>query len=135
MIIGTGIDIVDIRRFSKIMEKNGDYFLKKIFTDNEIMVGKRYIEKRFVSYFSNRFAIKEAMSKAVGCGIGKYLKWHDIDIINNNLGRPIIVMNINIIEAINASNDLSLSIHDINIHTSVSDEKNYSIATVIIDKL
>ena len=87
MIIGTGIDIVEIGRFGKAVERWGENFLKKVFTDNEIAYSRN---RRFSEqHFAARFATKEAVFKAFGGG-GDIRKWTDIEVLNDDAGRPLI---------------------------------------------
>ena len=86
MIIGTGVDIVDIKRIEKIIE-NKPKFAQRVLTANEC---KRYNEltgRRQAEYLAGRFAAKEAFSKAWKTGIGK-LSFQDIEILNDPKGAP-----------------------------------------------
>jgi holo-[acyl-carrier protein] synthase len=88
MIAGIGVDIIEIDRIKKSVERNPK-FVSKVFTKNEI----EYLESRKMrpEYIAGRFAAKEAVSKALGTGIrGFDLK--DIEIDRNSLGKPIVVL-------------------------------------------
>ncbi len=88
MIIGTGIDIVEIDRFKETVKKYGNSFLKKIFTSNEISYSKK---RRFQDqHFAARFATKEAVLKAFGDNPGTIKKWTDIEVLNDKNGKPVI---------------------------------------------
>ena len=88
MIIGTGIDIVEIDRFRETVKKYGSSFLKKIFTNNEIAYSKK---RRFQDqHFAARFATKEAVLKAFGDTPGAIKKWTDIEVLNDKNGKPLI---------------------------------------------
>jgi holo-[acyl-carrier protein] synthase len=88
MKIGTGVDLIEVRRIKEAINKWQETFLNKIFTHREI----RYAhEKRF--YFENlaaRFAAKEAIFKAIG---NLNLRWQDIEILNNGEGKPLVYLN------------------------------------------
>ena len=88
MIVGTGIDIVEIDRFGKSVKKWGRGFINKIFTRNEIA----YSQKRRFSnqHFAARFAAKEAVFKAFGDDNASIRKWTDIEILNDKSGRPVV---------------------------------------------
>ena len=88
MIVGTGIDIVEIARFRKAKQKWGRSFLNKIFTKNEV----DYSKKRRVQdqHFAARFAAKEAVLKAFGEKISDIHNWQDIEILNDKSGKPYI---------------------------------------------
>ncbi|MCQ9206323.1 MAG: holo-ACP synthase [Omnitrophica bacterium] len=86
MIVGSGIDIVEISRFRDTRKKWGRNLLNKIFTEGEI----KYSEsRRFQSqHFAARFAAKEAVLKAFGDKLSSIRKWQDIEILNDKSGRP-----------------------------------------------
>lgn len=86
MNMNVGNDIIEIARIRSAIERHGQHFLDKIFTNNE----KEYCLQHAKSeiHFAGRYAAKEAISKALGSGIGELLHWHDIEIINDNAGKP-----------------------------------------------
>ena len=90
MIIGIGNDIIDIRRVAKVIERHGDRFLDRIFTDAERAKANRRAanEKMVVATYAKRFAAKEACSKALGTGIRRGVWWRDMGVINLPGGRP-----------------------------------------------
>ena len=124
--IGIGVDIVkNIRIESSIKNKN---FINRTFSKNEISISKKFTNK--TKYFSKRFAAKEAFAKALGTGFRNGLNFKDIQIVNDKLGKPSYLINSkikNLIQKKKAKNfDLFLSI---------SDEKDYSIAFTVIQKI
>jgi holo-[acyl-carrier protein] synthase len=90
MIIGIGNDLIDIRRVAKVIERHGDRFLDRIFTDAERAKANRRAanEKMVVATYAKRFAAKEACSKALGTGIRRGVWWRDMGVINLPGGRP-----------------------------------------------
>jgi holo-[acyl-carrier protein] synthase len=90
MIIGIGSDLVDIRRVAKVIERHGDRFLDRIFTDTERAKAERRAnnEKLVVATYAKRFAAKEACSKALGTGIRRGVWWRDMGVVNLPSGRP-----------------------------------------------
>ncbi|HOW36306.1 MAG TPA: holo-ACP synthase [Candidatus Omnitrophota bacterium] len=85
MISGTGIDIIEIERIEKAIERWGDGFLTHVFTDNEIAYAK---EHRFpAQHYAARFAAKEAVLKAFGDNA--HISWKDIQITNDKNGKPV----------------------------------------------
>jgi holo-[acyl-carrier protein] synthase len=88
MVKGIGIDIIDIKRIKNIAEKYGDKFFTRLFTDNEIKYCKSFSKSEL--HFAGRFAAKEAYSKALGTGISKDFGWKDIEILNDERGKPYI---------------------------------------------
>ena len=127
-ILGTGIDIVENYRLKKILLKKKSNFKKKIFTINEVA----YCEKKSnsISCYSKRFAAKEAFAKASGIGFRKNINFKDIEILNNTYGKPYISINKKIANKIKTL----FKVKKFNILLSISDEKKYSIASVIISK-
>jgi holo-[acyl-carrier protein] synthase len=90
MIIGIGSDLIDIRRVAKVIERHGDRFLDRIFTDAEKAKAERraHNEKMVVATYAKRFAAKEACSKALGTGIRHGVWWRDMGVVNLPTGRP-----------------------------------------------
>jgi len=87
MLTGLGIDIVEIERIAKSLEN--ERFIERIFTPLEIEYCEARKTGRTESYAA-RFAAKEAMAKALGCGIGAELEFKEIEIFNNSNGKPLI---------------------------------------------
>ena len=127
-ILGTGIDIVENYRLKKILLKKKSNFKKKIFTINEVA----YCEKKSnsISCYSKRFAAKEAFVKALGIGFKKNINFKDIEVVNNTYGKPDISINKKIANKIKTL----FKVKKFNILLSISDEKKYSISSVIISK-
>lgn len=86
MIKGIGVDILEIDRIKKSLERFGDRLLNRLFTGDEI----RYCERKYNKYqhLAARFAAKEAFSKAVATGIRGTFGWKDVEVVNDHLGRP-----------------------------------------------
>jgi holo-[acyl-carrier protein] synthase len=90
MIIGIGSDLIDISRIAKVIERHGDRFLDRIFTDIERAKAARRAnnEKMMVATYAKRFAAKEACAKALGTGIMRGVWWRDMGVVNLPGGRP-----------------------------------------------
>src|SRR5689334_14111272 len=90
MIIGIGSDLIDITRVAKVIERHGDRFLDRVFTDAERARAARRAksEKMVVATYAKRFAAKEACSKALGTGIRRGVWWRDMGLVNLPGGRP-----------------------------------------------
>ena len=84
--IGIGTDIIDIRRIEKTINRFGDRFKKRIFTEKEII--KCEGRNLSINCYAKRFAAKEAASKALGTGFRKGIYWKDLEVINNASGKP-----------------------------------------------
>jgi holo-[acyl-carrier protein] synthase len=86
MVVGTGIDIVDINRIERLMARWGDVFLDRVFTEKEIVWCQR--RTRPPECFAIRFAAKEAFLKAIGWGLRNGIQWTDIEVENDLMGKP-----------------------------------------------
>lgn len=136
-IIGVGTDIVSIDRIAKAINGiNGNAFINRILTESEKILHNQINNgHKKTSFVAKRFAAKEAISKALGVGIGKHFGFHDASILNDNLGKPIVILNDNVkimllAKLVNAERNEGQ--YDVNTHISLSDEKSMSIAFVII---
>lgn len=94
MIIGIGSDLIDIRRVAKVIERHGDRFLERVFTEAERGRAARRArnEKMVVATYAKRFAAKEACAKALGTGIRRGVWWRDMGVVNLPGGRPTMVL-------------------------------------------
>ena len=128
MIVGFGIDIVDTRRIKKTLNKFGDNFKKKCFSHGEIQRSDN--KGNNVNSYAKRYAAKEACAKALGTGLAQGVSWKDIEIINNAEGKPFIILHNKALSKLK-----HLTQKNCNIEVSLSDEKNYAIANVIIFNL
>jgi holo-[acyl-carrier protein] synthase len=90
MIIGLGSDLIDIRRVQKVLDRHGERFLSRIFTDIERARAERRSKRAevMVATYAKRFAAKEACSKALGTGIMRGVWWRDMGVVNLPGGRP-----------------------------------------------
>ncbi len=86
MIIGVGIDIVEIDRIKSSMERYSDRFISRVFCESEIDYCKN--KGNPAIHFAARFAAKEAVVKSLGTGFSGGIKWTDVEIINPGVGRP-----------------------------------------------
>ncbi len=127
MIVGLGSDIIDNRRIKNTIKKYGSKFKKRCFLNNEILRSNKRPKK--INFFAKRYAAKEACAKALGTGLAKGIFWKDIEIFNDENGKPFIKLHNNALKLINKNFNFPC-----NIELTLSDEKNYSIATVIIFK-
>ena len=121
-IFGIGTDIVDISRIKKILNKK---FISRIFSVKEIQYCESKTDKS--AYYSKRFAAKEAFTKALGTGISKGISFNEISISNNKNGSPYI-------ELLGRTKIITNNIikKKKKIYLSLSDEKKYALAMVVI---
>jgi holo-[acyl-carrier protein] synthase len=89
MIVGVGIDLVEVARVARACERFGDRFLKRLFLEEEIRYCKNFADPN--PHLAARFAAKEAVSKAFGTGIGPRLGWQDIEVLRRESGQPYVV--------------------------------------------
>ncbi len=89
MILGTGIDIIEVDRIQKAIERWGDSFLNHVFCDEEIEYAKKH--KFPAQHFAARFAAKEAVFKAIGNH--PTIRWKDIKVVNDATGKPHCIFN------------------------------------------
>jgi len=88
-VIGIGVDLVECARIQRSLDRFGERFLHRVFTDGEIEYS---MSMKFPArHLAARFAAKEAVSKAFGTGIGKAMGWRDIDIRKKTSGEPFLV--------------------------------------------
>ena len=125
-IFGIGTDIVNIKRMEKSLRNKNNTFKDKIFSKKEII----YCDKKNnpYSFYAKRFAAKEALSKALGTGIRKGINFKDIEILNDNFGKPSIKLKGS------TANFLKKKIKakKYSIYLSLSDDIPWAQATVII---
>ena len=123
MIKGVGTDLIKVARIEQALEKHGDRFASRILTSDEIQLfnsascGARYLAKRF--------ALKEAIVKALGTGIAKGVGWQNINISNNEAGQPYAELNgmaKTVMESLGASC----------LNISLSDEQDYVLAFAVL---
>ena len=126
MIISNGIDIVDIRRIKKTIAKYNFRFKKRCFHPGEINKSERRLKSE--ESYAKRYAAKEACAKALGTGLAMGVFWKDIEVQNDKFGKPKIKLHNNalkFLKKMTKSNNCSIEV-------SLSDEKKYAIANVII---
>ena len=126
MIIGNGIDIIEIIRLQHSIEKYQGHFLDHIFTKEEQAVAENKGELRY-AFFAGRWAAKEAVAKALGTGFGSACSWTDINISNDELGRPFLTLS-----GVTAETAKKLGIDAW--HLSISHDREYACASVIAEK-
>jgi holo-[acyl-carrier protein] synthase len=123
MILGTGIDIVEVARIQKSMEKN-EGFSRLVFAPEEVIYCKNS-GNPFQS-FAGRFAAKEAFFKALGTGWSGQLAFHEVCILNDELGKPFITLSGETLEALKDKESCIF-------HLSISHAEHYATAFVIIE--
>ena len=125
-IFGIGTDIVNIKRMEKSLKRHGSKFKNNIFSKNEITYCE--MKKNPGAFYAKRFAAKEALSKALGTGIRKNIKFKNIEIRNDSYGKPFILLK----GGVNDYPKKKIKSKKYNIYLSLSDDKPWAQATVII---
>ena len=125
--VGIGVDIIDNKRFKNLIKDKK--FINRIFSKKEISASKKKLNK--INFFSNRFAAKESFAKALGTGFRNNLNFKDIEIVNDNLGKPFYLINNKIKQIIKKNKKIA----NFELFLSISDEKDYSVAFTIIQKI
>lgn len=93
MIIGLGSDLIDTRRVAKVLERHGERFVRRCFTDTEIAKAERRRGAgTHIDTYAKRFAAKEAVSKALGTGFNHGVFMKDIGVVNDENGKPSLVL-------------------------------------------
>ena len=127
IIYGVGTDIIRVDRIRSSIKKKT--FLNKIFDKKEINKCKKL--KNSSNCFAKRFAAKEAFVKAIGTGFRSDINFNDIEINNHKNGKPYILLSKKLKNFLKKK----FKIQKYKVHLSLSDEKDYSVAFVIIDKI
>ena len=124
MIVGTGIDIVEIARFRKILAGSGERFLNRVFTLEE----QKFCLARHdpAPHFAARFAAKEAVFKALGTGWAKGVTWLDVEVQRQEDGAPTILLH-------GVAQEIAVSKGAGKIHLSLTHTDNWAAATSILE--
>ena len=128
MIVGIGIDLIEVDRIKKEIAHDTDRFVSRIFTENEIAYcSKGANPSNRARCFSARFAAKEAFFKAVGTGLRDGLAWLDVEVRNDDLGKPHL-------ELKNRAGEIIKNGNISKVHLSISHGRDYATAVVILEK-
>ena len=127
MIIGLGSDLIDIRRIEKSIERFGDRFLDRIFTDIERAKSDKRAAR--AASYAKRFAAKEACAKALGTGFRQGVFWRDMGVVNLPSGRPTLELTGGALQALA---DLTPEGHEVRIDLTITDDFPMAQAIVII---
>ena len=133
MILGLGTDLTDIRRIEKTLERYGEQFEKRVFSERErkkAQSRKNAGKKTIASTYAKRFAAKEACAKALGTGMKNGVSWHDIEITTSPSGAPALVLHGVARKHLKTITPKNMSA---NLHLSITDEYPFAQAVVIIE--
>lgn len=129
MIYGIGTDIIQISRIEAALARNGERFAEKILGPEEMdkyMRRKAKVEARGIRFLATRFAAKEAFSKAIGLGMRMPMTWRSMQTLNAASGKPVAVTS-GALQLFMEQNGLTAQI-------SITDEADYAVAFVIVEK-
>ena len=126
-ILGIGVDIIENKRIKSSIKNSK--FINRIYSTNELK--QSLLSKDKIGYFSKRFAAKEAFAKALGIGFRKNLNFKDIEIINDKMGKPYYSKTKKIKKVVQKN----FKVKNFDCFLSISDEKDYSTAFVIIQSI
>ncbi len=124
MIIGTGVDIVEITRFRKVVERLRDRFIRRVFTAAEQQFCSEHRDP--IPHFAVRFAAKEALFKALGTGWAKGVTWLDVEVLRERQDAPTMTLH-------GEAERLSVSMGAQKVHLSLSHSEQCAVAMVILE--
>jgi holo-[acyl-carrier protein] synthase len=130
LIIGLGSDLSDIRRVEKSLERFGERFTHRVYTEVERARSERKPDR--AASYAKRFAAKEACAKALGTGIRRGVYWRDMGVVNMRTGQPTMALTGGALERLKA---ITPQGHKAVIHLSLTDDHPYAQAFVIIEAL
>ncbi|OGV64533.1 MAG: holo-[acyl-carrier-protein] synthase [Lentisphaerae bacterium RIFOXYB12_FULL_65_16] len=125
MIIGIGVDVLEVERMQRTIDRYGDQFLGHVFTDEERREAPTGAGK--AAYYAGRWAAKEAIAKALGTGIGRRCGWTDIRVLRGPDGQPQVTLH-----GVGAATASTLKVS--RIHISISHERKLACASAVAEK-
>jgi holo-[acyl-carrier protein] synthase len=126
MIVGLGIDLVEVERIERVYNKFGERFLGRVLLADESSYCLSH--RKPATFIAGRFAVKEAVSKAFGTGIGTLLGWHDIEVRRKETGEPYVILH--------GKGELLLAARKANVvHISISHTESSAVAVAILEQL
>ncbi|BBG59433.1 Holo-[acyl-carrier-protein] synthase [Providencia rustigianii] len=125
-IVGLGTDIVEISRIESVIERSADSLAKRILTEYEYAQYQQ--QTKPARFLAKRFAVKEAAAKALGTGIRNGLAFNQFEVTNDKLGKPLLTLSGEALK-------LAACLNATHFHVSITDERHYAAATVIIESL
>ena len=126
-ILGIGVDLIENKRIGNLI--NNKSFIKRTFGKKEVNLAKKSSNK--INYYAKRFAAKEAFAKSLGTGFRDNLNFKDIQILNDKIGKPYFFKS----KKINKIIIKKFKVKKFDLFLSISDEKDYSVAFTIIQKV
>lgn len=122
MIVGLGTDIIETVRIGQMIERHGEHFLQRVYTEQEILYCQR--RKEAVQHYAGRWAAKEAVMKTLGTGFTKGVGWADIEVKTHRSGQPYIVLT-------GGASDIAKSLGIDEVLITISHCRSYATATAV----
>jgi holo-[acyl-carrier protein] synthase len=130
MIVGVGLDVVELERMERIMQRPGaSRFAEKVLSNREAVRWAELAPRRALEYIAGRFAAKEAVVKALGCGIGAAVGFRDMEIMPEEAGRPVCRL------SDSAWLRLGLDGSGHRIHVAITHERTLAAATAVVERI
>lgn len=129
MIYGIGTDVCDLRRMRETLARRGERFAEKVLGPHELAVfraRRAKVEARGLAYLATRFAAKEAFSKAIGLGMHMPMTWRAMEVVNAPSGKPEV--------ALHGELATWFAARGLRAHVTVSDEQEYAVAFVVVER-
>ena len=123
-ILGTGIDIVECLRIAQMIERHGELFITRVYTDHEIEYCSA--RKAATQHYAGRWAAKEAVLKALGTGWRRGISWRDIEIRNDKNGAPTVKLR-------GGARDVMQAAHIGHMHITISHCRSFAVAYVVAE--
>jgi holo-[acyl-carrier protein] synthase len=123
-IVGTGVDIVECLRIAQMIERHGELFITRVYTDHEIEYCSA--RKAATQHYAGRWAAKEAVLKALGTGWRRGIGWRDIEIRNDRHGAPTVKLR-------GGARDVMLAAQIVQMHVSISHCRSFAVAHVVAE--
>lgn len=121
MIVGIGTDLIELKRVEKVLPR----LTQRILTAKELTALPRLLQRR-LEFVAGRFAAKEAISKAMGSGIGKQCSFQDIEVLNDESGKPVATVSTRVLREVYQTDSVC-------IHLSISHSDHYALAMAVIE--
>lgn len=115
---GIGNDIIEIARIRQGIDRQGKPFLDRLFTLRELDYCQKFQDP--VPHYAGRFAAKEAIAKAFGTGVGAIVQWHNIEVLNDEFGKPVVFLSLSLQEQFEHPNILVSISHCVEYATAVA---------------
>jgi holo-[acyl-carrier protein] synthase len=130
MILGIGNDLANIERIGRTVERFGERFLNRVFTETEQRLAERRRER--IATYAKRWAAKEACSKALGTGLRMGIRWKDMGVVNLGTGQPTMRLTGWAAERLAAMTPAG---HAARVHVTLTDDHPWAMAVVVIEAL